>query len=106
MVVFRLLRRIVPTVAVILLAWTAVDLVDPQCCLREMSASSSTTAAAGGAVHTAQPDFDDCFCCARCIDTGTRVPEMRTPVSWVEFAEPIRHVSTRPTVLDHPPQNA
>jgi hypothetical protein len=104
--VICLLRRVAPVVALVLLAWTAFDLANPQCCLQEQSPTSgSSTLAALSTTHTPQPDVDDCFCCARCIDTGTRIPHLRAGAAWVDFADPVRNLTTRSSSLDHPPQN-
>jgi hypothetical protein len=95
--------RVVPLVALVLLTWTAADLAYPQCCLAEQA---FTTAGTDSQTQDERPDVDDCFCCARCIDTGTRVPQLRTALDWIEFVEPTRQLTTRSATLDHPPQNA
>jgi hypothetical protein len=104
--VIRLLRRIVPAVAIVLLAWTAFDLANPACCLEEqLAATASSSVDAADAAPSPQADVDDCFCCARCIDTGARIPAIRPAAAWVDFAEPVRGLTTRSSSLDHPPQN-
>ena len=85
--VIRVLRRVAPIVAIVLLACTAYDLANPQCCLQDQKVGpSASSLAAVGSPQSSQPAVDDCFCCARCIDTGTRIPEIRTPAAWVDFA--------------------
>jgi hypothetical protein len=103
--VIRLLHRVAPIVAIVLLAWTAYDLANPQCCLQDQKVGpSASSLAAVGSPQSSQPAVDDCFCCARCIDTGTRIPEIRTAPAWVDFAEPVLRLTTRSSSLDHPPQ--
>ena len=106
--VFSSLRHVVRIIAIVLLAWTAFDLANPQCCLREVIpvATSTSLSAAGHSVPPPAPDDDDCFCCARCIDTGMRIPSFDQPFAWIDFAERAVHLTTRAAALDHPPQNA
>jgi len=104
--VFHRVRRFVPAIAIVLLGWTAVDLANPECCLREQLTVHSASMNAAGVGQRPQPDFDDCFCCARCIDTGVRAPELRSEPAWIDFAEPAQSLAARPAALDHPPQNA
>lgn len=104
---FVSLRRIVTAVAIVLLALTAADLAAPGFCADEQLASRADfSLTTGGAVHSNHADVDDCFCCARCLDTGTRIPELRAVAAWVDFADPLRSLVTRSSSLDHPPQNA
>jgi hypothetical protein len=102
------LRNIVRVTAVLLLAWTAFDLGYPQCCMREAlpTAAATSLAAYDQSAPPAQPDVDDCFCCARCLDTGWRIPVMQPTSIWLEQSEHVSHLTTRAATLDHPPQNA
>jgi hypothetical protein len=102
---WRLLARIM---AIVLLTWTAVDLAFPECCLSEklLAGSASGTLSTPEEAGTPSPDVDDCFCCAMCIDTGVRAPGLRIEPARTLFVEPVRHLATRVTVLDHPPQLA
>jgi hypothetical protein len=107
--VLHSLRRLAKVTALVLLAWTAIDLADPQCCLNErlghgVTRISATTPADNASTN--QTAVDDCFCCARCLDTGTRVPRLDVARVAADFDEPIQQPMTRPSTLDHPPQNA
>jgi len=105
--VSRLSRRLARLTAAVLLTWTVADLSYLQCCLGdEICDGGGATIAAASAVTTAHADTDDCFCCARCLDTGVRLDGFRHAPEWTYFQEPIAHLATRPVVLDHPPQNA
>ena len=74
-------RRIVRIIAVVLLAWTALDLTAPSLCALEAdverpgSGHAAITAAAstppGAPVEEAH--VDDCFCCSHCVEP-TAVP--------------------------------
>lgn len=94
--------------AVVLLAWTAVDLGFPECCLSEQLAlgATSSTLSAHEDGDTSRADVDDCFCCALCIDTGWRTPMLRIESARTSYRDPIRHLASRVVALDHPPQNA
>ena len=92
-------------IAIVLLTWTAIDLACPQYCLDEQT-TVSTSSAAASTSGASQGDVNDCFCCARCIDTGVRIPEMRVTAAWIDFAEPVRSLTSRSSSLDHPPQNS
>jgi hypothetical protein len=89
----------------VLLAWTAFDLANPECCLQDQAGAAAWASGAIGTTQDPQPAVDDCFCCARCVDTGTRIPELRTFAAWIDFAEPVRSLTTRPSSLYHPPRN-
>lgn len=101
-------RRLARVIAVVLLTWTVADLSYLQCCLGDeiCSGASASVAAATATVGVAHADTDDCFCCARCVDTGLRLIGFRHTPEWTDFQEPVAHLATRPAVLDHPPQNA
>ena len=90
----------------VILAWTAVDLANPACCLQEQITAHGVGVAAAAFVQQATPDVDDCFCCARCIDTGVRAPELRSEPAWIDFVDPPRSLASRPAALDHPPKIA
>jgi hypothetical protein len=104
--VLRSFRLLVQITAIVLLAWTAVDLSFPECCLSEPVASGSSAAldAHYGAPSPALPDIDDCFCCARCLDNGARMPRIDVDAVPAEFAEPLEPLATHASTLDHPPQ--
>jgi hypothetical protein len=107
--VHRLPTALIRLVAIALLVWTATDLAYARCCLQGQTGDAQVAAGSGSsvaAVQTAHPDFDDCFCCARCVDTGIRAPRMTTVRGWIVFTDPVRSLAHRSAVLDHPPQNA
>jgi hypothetical protein len=107
--VIRAVRRAAPFIALILLAWTAIDLVDPQCCLSDRAANGTMAISASTSPDGDSPDqgqIDDCFCCARCLDTGRRVPRFDVAMSHETFDEPAQRLIRRSSSLDHPPQNA
>ena len=100
-------RRLARVIAAVLLTWTVADLSYLQCCLGdEICGRVGTEVAAASAVSATHADTDECFCCARCLDTGVRLDRLRDAPGWTFFQEPIAHLATRPVVLDHPPQNA
>ena len=94
-----------PIVAVVLLAWTAIDLADPQCCFRERLGAHSLSISATTDSNAANGDVDDCFCCAVCVDTGYRIPSMIQVLAVHRFPELPGDVLTRPASHYHPPQN-
>lgn len=101
------MRRVAQLTAIILLAWTAFDLADPQCCLSGWIGDGRTAMRAPAPAQTAsQGQEDDCFCCARCLDTGMRVPRFDVAISAATFDEPAERLIARSSALDHPPQNA
>lgn len=101
------MHRLARVVALVLLTWTVADLSYFQCCLGDETRShAGTEIAAASAVGTAHSDTDDCFCCARCLDTGFRLEGFRHAPEWTDFQEPVAHLATRPAALDHPPQIA
>jgi hypothetical protein len=106
--VFHSLRRVAKAVVLVLLAWTALDLAYPQCCLSERLGRDAAhmSATDPGSALPDQGDLDDCFCCARCLDTGARIPRFDIATAAPDFDEPVHHPVTRPSTLDHPPQNA
>jgi hypothetical protein len=100
-------RRLARVIAAVLLSWTVADLSYFQCCLGdETRGSVGTQITAAWAGDTAHSDTDDCFCCARCLDTGLRLDGFRHAPEWTDFQEPAAHLATRPAALDHPPQRA
>jgi hypothetical protein len=100
---WRLLARVS---AIVLLTWTAVDLMFPECCLAETLWVTEDAADSSDAPRPSQPPVDDCFCCAMCIDTGVHSRLLRIEAVRTLFAEPLRHLASRVADLDHPPQNA
>jgi hypothetical protein len=104
--VLRSFRLLVQITAIVLLAWTAVDLAFPECCLSEPLAadSAATLDTHYGSPSPDRPDVDDCFCCARCLDNGTRIPRIGVDAVRAEFAEPLEPLATHARTLDHPPQ--
>ena len=106
--VLRALQPALPVIALVLLAWTAIDLAYPQCCFRESAPMASPAMAAASETTPAQSDatVDDCFCCATCVDTGVRAPSFDAEAQPADFDEPLMQLWARPSSLDHPPQNA
>lgn len=106
--VLRSWRSLARVTAVVLLAWTAVDLGFPECCVSEQLELGATapTISAHDRADAARIDVDDCFCCALCIDTGWRIPTLSVDTARPSYRDPIRHLATRVVALDHPPQNA
>jgi hypothetical protein len=102
--VLRLVRRLTAAVALLLLVWTVADLAFVQCCLHEQRMFADEGTAAGSA--QSPQAGDDCFCCARCIDTAVRVQPLEHSAVWTDFADPVRHLAARSAVIDHPPQHA
>jgi len=95
--------------AIVLLAWTAIDLAYPTCCLRDAASSPSDAAVNQATSSPSTPDetqADDCFCCALCVDTGVRIPVAEQPAIATPSVESVTDLATRPARIDHPPQNA
>ena len=102
-----LTRRLARVIAAVLLTWTVADLSYLQCCVGdEICGGVGAEIAAATAVATEHADTDECFCCARCLDTGVRLGGLRQAAEWTDFEEPVDHLATRPVALDHPPQIA
>lgn len=99
-------RSLVRLAALVLLVWTGADLAIPGCCLSDAAASGVQSVSDGGALDAPSYSVDDCFCCARCLDTGCRVPDLGGVSHWTDFDEPVRRLAGRTTRLDHPPQDA
>lgn len=108
-------RRLARVVAVMLLAWTAVDLTATRLCAADAvamaTASGSPEARPDGGDGPAsgrparQSHIDDCFCCSHCVNVA--VPEPLLAVT----AAPPRDVASRVRIpfddghpLYHPPQ--
>ena len=107
--VLRAARTVARITAVVLLSWTALDLAYPQCCLDDRLSQGTSTlsfAAPGDESPTSQGDIEDCFCCARCLDTAARFSQLDVVRVPGDFTEPYSRVTTRSSTLDHPPQNA
>ena len=91
--------RLVKTVIMILLLWTAADLTNTSLCALESEDSRPTQVenSAPGLSEATQPrplpepvgHFDDCFCCSHCVEVqpvfppaaGLRVAPQRAPMT-------------------------
>ena len=109
----RLPQTVVRMVAIILLAWTAVDLCAPSLCASEAVAIANPSRTNGSARLTAHPanagdcgdQQDDCFCCSHAVD-------LRTVTFRVSAAVPLQLIGpstplVTPAVTSppyHPPQ--
>jgi len=105
--VFARVRRIGQVAVLMLLAWTAVDLINPALCgLDELPfVAAGTTVAPDGDVPVERPPADDCFCCSPNVNCTAIVSVESTPSFGLQAArltaEPPRWAGTP---LYHPPR--
>lgn len=107
--------RLVPAVALVLLAWTAVDLTNASLCALDQEGAARSACVVvmqqigrgqqdGGSVPT---HVDDCFCCSHCVDAAAlpalTITCFTADSMGFERVSPPRSI---PRSLDHPPQLA
>ena len=108
------LTRLTRVVALVLLAWTAIDLTNSALCALEQEEFStpvgsdlalSMSPASGGAIPAAPRHVDDCFCCSHCV-TVIDVTPARWNMSVVgpEQVAPPAAPLFRTFPVYHPPQ--
>jgi hypothetical protein len=106
-------RLVLRWCAIVLLLWTAIDVMAPGLCALEREHEDSTSAAATIAPDralppvgdsTSAPHVDDCFCCSHCVDIW-RLDAVAAPADLVQRfvihgQRPADHVPPPPY---HPP---
>lgn len=100
-------RRAARLFAVVLLAWTAVDLLDFGVCVQHHGRIGSFTATEWRAPNEADtPDegCEDCFCCSHVVDVRTPYHiALAYTVAWVIADHDVSTPPLTPTPLYHPP---
>lgn len=103
--------RLARTMALVILMWTAIDLVHPSACALDASPSDAPSIQADPGIglpigSAPVGHVDDCFCCSHCVHPSA----MAVPVVWrpVVVQRAYRHRDRLPsadrTPVYHPPQ--
>ncbi|MBY0493833.1 MAG: hypothetical protein K2Y23_06425 [Cyanobacteria bacterium] len=105
---FPLARRIAPAVVLVLLAWTAVDVVNPALCgLDQMLFVAGHASIDDDPAWPERPPVaaDDCFCCSHNVNCSTIV-QMAAAVFDRGHAplEPLHNPAWKSFPLYHPPR--
>ena len=104
-------RRLGRFVAVLLLLWTTVDLVNASACALENEQRFAFSGVAHPIVASPerpgvqQAHVDDCFCCSHCVDVEPLALPSGLPVNVRrQQFRPSAHPDRLPLPLYHPPQ--
>ncbi len=108
----RFFRFVSHLVTMLLLAWTAACMVNPELCALDQEGLQFSGGLSADATETTTPwpsedevHVDDCFCCSHHIEPGFgfRVPEMMQPHEQAVFS-PSGRPHAVPASLFRPPQ--
>lgn len=106
--VFAIVRRVAPIVVVVLLTWTAADILNPALCgLDQMPFVAAHASLDGEALPDNQPPVppDDCFCCSPNANFA-EMTQLRTAFEALTptTAERTRNPLWKAFPLYHPPR--
>ena len=104
-------RAVVRLTAILLLAWTALDLTATQLCAADNrpwalnEPAPEDVAGPSSSTPVPQGHIDDCFCCSHCVNVALLVPLRATPLTTAcDPSLDTRVPSGDGCPLFHPPQ--